>query len=105
MDIDAAIVPRKDPRKITENERLKKEGRCYKCQQQGHLKRNCPEWPKKADKPPPYPFKGRSTTLNTIDEEGQGSTDLKELARAMATLDIKEQDELFNNLMDGNEDF
>src|SRR5882757_2320800 len=105
MDIDAAIVPGKDPRKITESERLKKEGRCYKCQQQGHLKRNCPEWPKKADKPPPYPFKGRSITLNTIDEEGQGSKDLKELARAMMTLDIKEQDELFNNLMYGNEDF
>jgi len=59
----------------------------------------------KADKPPLYPSKGHSTTLNNIDEEGQGSKDLKELTRAMATLNTKEQDELFNNLMDGNEVF
>jgi hypothetical protein len=37
MEVDAVKLSN-DPKKKEELERLKKEGWCYKCQKQGHLK-------------------------------------------------------------------
>jgi hypothetical protein len=41
MEVDTAKLDN-DPKKKEELERLKKEGWCYKCQKQGHLKWECP---------------------------------------------------------------
>jgi hypothetical protein len=82
MEIDAGQVRDKDPKKEAKNAHLRKEGRCYKWGQQGHLKRNCPDWPKRPDKPPPYPSKACSTnTLPLVQEtEEEKDPNLKELA-------------------------
>ena len=104
MEIDATRT-QQNPEKAAESARLRKEGRCYKCQQIGHLKKNCPEWPKKIDKPPPYPSKARTTALEPIKETGEeGPSDLKELARSMSFLDDDKKDELFDLLLQGNEE-
>ena len=48
MEVDAAQTRRP----LTEHqEKLKKEGRCFHCEVQGHMSRECP---KKPNKPPPY---------------------------------------------------
>ncbi len=48
MEVDAAQT--RHP--LTEHqEKLKKEGRCFHCEAQGHMSRECP---KKTNKPPPY---------------------------------------------------
>jgi hypothetical protein len=86
----------------------RKEGWCFKCHKTGHLKKNCPEWPSKLDKPPPYPSKGHATNLSTIEEtkeEEEQPSDLKELARSMSSLGDDQRDELFNLLLEGSEDF
>jgi hypothetical protein len=109
MEVDAAKL-NYDPKKKEELERLKKEGCCYKCQKQGHLKWECPNWTnEKKDKPPPYPSKACSTTtpLPKILKEDPAPSkepqDMKQLARAMRTLDDMKTEELFNLIMD--EDF
>jgi hypothetical protein len=52
MEIDAGQT--KDPKREAKLTHLQKEGRCFKCNQQGHLKCDCPEWAKEPDKPLPY---------------------------------------------------
>ncbi len=49
MEVDATQTTRCP---LTEHqEKLKKEGRCFHCEAQGHMSRDCP---KKTNKPPPY---------------------------------------------------
>jgi hypothetical protein len=82
MEIDAGQIQDKDLKKEAENARLCKEGRCYKCSQQGHLKRNCPDWLKRPDKPSPYPSKACSTNtlLQEQEIEEKKNSNLEELA-------------------------
>jgi hypothetical protein len=82
MEISVGQIRDKDLKKEAENACLCKEGRCYKCGQQGHLKRNCSDWLKRSDKPPPYPSKACSTnTLPLVQEtEEEKDSNLKELA-------------------------
>src|SRR6266404_9063500 len=48
MEVDVAQTRRP----LTKyQEKLKKEGRCFHCEVQGHMSRECP---KKLNKPPPY---------------------------------------------------
>jgi hypothetical protein len=107
MEINAGQIQDKDPKKEAENACLCKEGRCYKCGQQGHLKCNCPDWPKRSDKPPPYPSKACSTnTLPPVQEtKEEKDPNLKELVRSMSLMDDTKKDELFNLLLEGKEDF
>ena len=102
MEIDVAKSFEKDQKKQAELEKLRKEGRCYKCLKQGHMKKACPDWEKEGKgKPPPYQPKARSTTTK---EEKEGEPqDLKQLARAVHGLDERKTDELFELMMD--EDF
>jgi hypothetical protein len=106
MEIDSARLQGINPQKETENARLRKEGRCYKCGEIGHLKKECPKWQSTSVKPPPY-SKARSTNLKTIEEtvEEDQPQDLKELARSMTTLNDDKKDELFNLLLEGEQDF
>jgi hypothetical protein len=108
MEIDSAKVQGRNPEREAKNARLCKEGQCFKCHKIGHLKKNCPEWPSKSDKPPPYPSKGCATNLFNIKEtkeEEEQPGDLKELARSMSSLGDDQRDELFDLLLKGSEDF
>src|SRR5882762_8972679 len=48
MEIDAASIGKPNKQKWSDkNDKLKSEGRCFKCQKQGHMKKDCPEWKRK----------------------------------------------------------
>jgi hypothetical protein len=105
MEIDAGQI--KDPKKEVKLTCFRKEGRCFKCNKQGHLKRNCPEWAKGPDKSPPYASKAHSTNAPTPVEETEEEIDpnMKELARSMLLLNSDQKDEFFDLLLKGKEDF
>jgi hypothetical protein len=108
MEIDSTQVQEQNPKKEAKSARLRKEGQCFKCHKIGHLKKNCPEWPSKLDKPPPYPSKGCATNLSTIEEdkkEEEWPDNLKELTRSMSSLGDDQRDELFDLLLEGSQDF
>ncbi|KAN0105372.1 hypothetical protein V8E52_011099 [Russula decolorans] len=105
MDIDSAKVQMRTPEQQAESAQLRKEGKCFKCQKTGHLKRDCPEWPKKADKPPPYPSKARSTALDPVIKTKGETLDIKGLVQSMSSLDDDKKDELFDLLLAGSKDF
>ena len=107
MEIDSAQVRPRNPETEAKNTQLRKEGRCFKCEKQGHVKRNCPEWGKKGEKPLPYQSKGRvastSTSTSSTDQTAEEEPELKELARRMHSLDNRGKEQLFDLIMD--EDF
>lgn len=109
-EIDSAQVRSMNPEWEVKNTLLCKEGRCYKCEKQRHIKKNYPTWEKKGEKPPPYQTKGwvatisatattlTATTSNTDEEPG-----MKELAHRMKALNNNGKDQLFELII--NEDF
>ena len=107
MEIDAAQVRPRNPEREAKNTQLRKEGRCFKCEKQGHISKNCSEWGKKGEKPPPYQSKGRvastSTSTPNTDQTAEEEPELKELARRMHSLDTRGKEQLFDLIMD--EDF
>jgi hypothetical protein len=104
MEIDAGQI--KDPKREAKLTCLRKEGRCFKCNKQGHLKCDCPEWAKGPDKPPPYASKAHSTNVPTPVEETEEEVDpkMKELARSMLLLTSDQKDEFSDLLLEGKED-
>ncbi len=108
MEVDAAQTRRP----LTEHqEKLKKEGRCFHCEVQGHMSRECP---KKLNKPPPYTkaqmAATQSTDTTTIAEATttQMETDEEKVNRLVAELkglndDV--QDKVLNRAFIGQEDF
>ena len=100
MEIDAART--QTPEQEAENAYLRKEGLCFKCKKSGHIKKNCPDWPKKKDQPPPYQSKGQTAKAP---KEVEQPNDLKGLARSMSSLGQDKQNELFDLLLNGSEDF
>ena len=109
MEVDAAQTTR---RPLTEHqEKLKKEGRCFHCEAQGHMSRECP---KKTNKPPPYSkaqmvaIQPVPTTSTTEAATTQTETDEEKIDRLVAELkglndDI--QDKVLNGVFVGPEDF
>ncbi len=108
MEVDAAQTRRP----LTEHqEKLKKEGRCFHCEVQGHMSRECP---KKPNKPPPYTKAQTATTqptnTTTIAEAttSQTETDEEKVNRLVAELkglndDV--QDKVLNGAFIRQEDF
>ncbi len=107
MEVDAAQTRRP----LTEHqEKLKKEGRCFHCEAQGHMSKECL---KKTNKPPPYtkvqmamtqPMATTSTEAATTQTE----TDEEKVNRLVAELkglndDV--QDKVLNGAFVGQEDF
>jgi hypothetical protein len=85
----------------TECTRLQAEERCYKCKQQGHVKKECPDWKKQDGKLPPYKPKARTTTVDQVKEADKEDPDnLKDLACHMALLDVQKKEDLFNIIME-----
>jgi hypothetical protein len=107
MEIDTRQTQIKDPKREAKLTHLRKEGRCFKCNQQGHLKHDCPEWAKEPNQPPPYTSKACSINALTPIKETEEETDpkMKELARSMLLLTSDQKDEFFDLFLEGKEDF
>ena len=109
MEIDSAQIRPCNPKREAKNIQLRKEGRCFKCEKQGHVKKDCSEWGKKGEKPSPYQSKGRIATTSASTSNTAQSTEedkeleLKELACCMHSLNDLGKEQLFNLIMD--EDF
>jgi hypothetical protein len=113
MEIDAAKFPR-DPKREEEIAQLRKEGQCFGCKKLGHARRDCPTHPPKGDKgrPPPYQSKARSANVpgpsSTEQNEGPDDTgsprDMRQLARSILSLDKVTTNDLFKQILEG-EDF
>ncbi len=107
MKVDAAQTRRP----LTEHqEKLKKEGRCFHCEVQGHMSKECP---KKTHKPPPYTKAQMVTTQPTPTTSTEAAvtqmeTDKEKVNRLVAELkglndDV--QDKVLNGVFIGQEDF
>ena len=107
MEIDSAQIHPHNPEREAKNTQLRKEGRCFKCEKQGHVSKNCLEWGKKGEKPPPYQSKGRVASTSALpsntDQTSKEEPELKELARQMHSLDNRGKEQLFDLIID--EDF
>ena len=108
MEVDATQTKRP----LTKHqEKLKKEGRCFHCEAQGHMSRECP---KKANKPPPY-MKAQMATTQPMATTSTGEaattqteTDEEKVNQLVAKLkglnnDI--QDKVLNGAFVKQEDF
>jgi len=109
MEVDATQTTR---RPLTEHqEKLKKEGRCFHCEAQGHMSRECP---KRTNRPPPYSkaqvvaTQPMATTSTTEAVTTQTETDEEKVNRLVAELkglndDV--QDKVLNGAFVRPEDF
>jgi hypothetical protein len=110
MEIDAAKFIR-NPKQEEKNAQLHKEGRCFKCKKQGHMKDACPKWAKESKgKPPPYQPKARSADVPGPSSMGptdkapyKEPQDIEQLTRSIHALDSQRTNKLFQ-LME-EEDF
>src|SRR6266403_951054 len=100
MEIDAGVPDKTTINKQKENLCIQREGRCFKCGKQGHIKRECPEWKGKNEKPPPYKPKACVAKAVEPEEALEQTLDLTSLARSMKVLDSQKKEDLFDLLME-----
>jgi len=96
---------------LTEHqEKLRKEGRCFHCEAQGHMSKECP---KKTHKPPPYTKAQTATTqpaATTSTEAAVTQVEMDEekvnrLVVELKGLNDDVQDKVLNGAFIGQEDF
>ena len=88
MEIDAASTGKTNTWS-TKNNKLKKEGQCFKCQKIGHLKKDCPEWKNTTKKP-----------LARIAEVEEGETkESHKVARVIKSMDDQEREDLLDAMI------
>ena len=107
MEVDATQTRRP----LTKHqEKLKKEGRCFHCEAQGHMSRECP---KKTNKLPPYTkaqVVATQPTATTLTEAATTQTEMEEekvnrLVAELKGLNDDVQDKVLNGAFIGQEDF
>ncbi len=107
MEVDATQTRRP----LTKHqEKLKKEGRCFHCEAQGHMSRECP---KKTNKLPPYTkaqVVATQPTATTSTEAATTQTEMDEekvnrLVAELKGLNDDVQDKVLNGAFIGQEDF
>ena len=102
MEIDAGQV---DSNKARQDDRLRKEGRCFFCHQTGHVRRNCPKEGRSVKGNPsrttgkPKPS-GRAAHIEPEAEPPSSSS--SEIARAISTLDIDDRERLMEEMLNGS---
>ena len=104
MEVDAATThERKAKRGFDEN--FKKEGRCFHCHMQGHMKKDCPKknqiFKSKTFKKKKGPREGGRQAI--IEESEGDEEDTRELARRIQGLDDDKRDEVFQNMLNGSD--
>ena len=101
MQVDTAQMDTQEKKRFNteEQQRLKKEGRCFKCHKQGHMKTNCPT---KNDAPPQYtpkvPKTGGRSAITT--EPPRETDEAKDLARKVQALDDERRDALLQAMLE-----
>ncbi len=103
MDVDAGRV--EEPRgNNTDRAKLRAEGRCFECQKQGHLRKDCPVKKGNGSAPKPsFAPKCPSLPARVIapDKETEPKDEVRDLASRIAQLDQEESEALFQALVDG----
>jgi hypothetical protein len=90
MEIDAASTKKAEGRKWSDkDEKLKKEGRCFKCQKQGHMKRDCPE---KGDVP-------KRTFARITEAEEDEPKEGHKVARVIKAMTDQEREDLLDSMI------
>src|SRR5258708_38926712 len=105
MDIDAThteYAKRGDYHKIKQK-CLHEEGRCFGCQQKGHLRKDCPKKPpyKPTNSKPWEKAKTSTQEACAAKIEVTDETDTKKLAKQVAHLDKRGKEDLFQVLLNG----
>ncbi len=100
MEINASVLDKTTIDKQKENLCIWREGQCFKCGKQGHIKREWPEWKGKNEKPPPYKPKACVAKAVEPEEALEQTLDLTSLARSMKVLDSQKKEDLFDLLME-----
>ena len=90
MEIDAASTGKPSNQKWSvKNDKLKKEGRCFKCQKPGHMKKDCPEWGTTFKKPLARVGKTEE------DEPKEG----RQVARVIKSMDNQQREDLLDAMI------
>jgi Retrotransposon gag protein/Zinc knuckle len=113
MDVDA--INTRNPLSEEEKKRLMAEGRCFFCKQQGHMSRNCPKKPSRANAPNPQPSRNappppRARTARADDEETvvaapEPKEGVDDVVNSIGHLNEGERQELIDKLFAGGKDF
>jgi len=92
MVVDAASAgkPRNQNWSV-KNDKLKKEGRCFYCQERGHMKSDCP----KKNTTPKKPFARVAET----EEEEELPKDGRKVARVIKSMGDQEREDLLDSMM------
>src|SRR5712675_1962170 len=89
MEIDAASTGKPSNQKWSaKNDKLKNEGQCFKCQKQGHIKKDCPEWKVTNKKP-----------LARVTEAEEEPREGHKVARVIKSMDDQQREELLDAMI------
>ena len=90
MEIDAASTGKPSKAKWSiQNEKLKKEGRCFGCQKIGHMKKDCP------DKNPTY----KKPLARIAETEENEPKESHKVARVIQSMDDQEREDLLDAMI------
>ena len=97
MEVDAATTQEKKPFKRGFDDNLKKEGRCFQCHKQGHMKKDCPD---KA-KAPSFKRKPKIEGRKASAEDGDDET--LDLAHRIRKMDDDQRNEVFQAMLNDSD--
>jgi Zinc knuckle len=90
MEIDAASMEKPSKQKWSaKNDKLKKEGRCFKCQKPGHMKKDCPEWGTTSKKP----------LARVVEAEENEPKEGHQVARVIKAMDDQQREDLLDAMI------
>ena len=97
MEVDAATTQEKKPFKQGFDDNLKKEGRCFQCHKQGHMKKDCPDKAKTPAFKRKPKIEGRKASA---EEDGNETLDL---ACRIREMDDDQRNEVFQAMLNDSD--